>query len=76
MQPELILDVCADLGEGPAWDAASNQLTWVDIRAGDLHIFTPQTGNDTRINLGEPIGCAAPGRAGDMVVALRSGIAV
>jgi sugar lactone lactonase YvrE len=75
MQPELLLDARAGLGEGPAWDAAANMLYWVDIHAGDLHIFHPQNNTDSRISLGEPVGCAAPCQSGDLVIALRSGFA-
>jgi sugar lactone lactonase YvrE len=75
MKPELLLDARAELGEGPAWDAAANKLTWVDIHAGDLHIFHPQNATDSIISLGEPVGCGVPCQSGDLVIALRSGIA-
>jgi sugar lactone lactonase YvrE len=75
MQPELLVDARAELGEGPAWHAATNRLYWVDIHAGDLHTFDPQSKTDSRISLGEPVGCAAPCQSGDLVIALRSGFA-
>ena len=75
MQPELLLDACLDLGEGPAWDASRGFLYWVDIHAGNLHIFNPQNRSDSWIDLGEPLGCVAPCRSGDVVIALRSGFA-
>ena len=75
MQPELLLDARADLGEGPAWDATGNRLYWVDIHAGDLHIYYPQNETDFRVNLGEPVGCVVPCQSGDVVIALRSGFA-
>jgi len=75
MQPELLLDLHLQLGEGPAWDAARGLLHFVDIHAGDLHTFDPRTGSDSIRELGEPIGCAAPARDGSLVLALqRSGI--
>jgi sugar lactone lactonase YvrE len=74
--PELLLDVRADLGEGPAWDASSKCLYWVDIRAGHLHLFNPQDSTDRHIDIGEPIGCAAPRSAGGVVLGLRSGFAL
>ncbi|MBE3118046.1 MAG: SMP-30/gluconolactonase/LRE family protein, partial [Candidatus Atribacteria bacterium] len=40
MQPELLLDARADLGEGPAWDASRGLLYWVDIHTGRLHTLT------------------------------------
>jgi sugar lactone lactonase YvrE len=75
MRPELLLDVHAELGESPAWDAASNRLYWVDIHAGDLHTFLPSNKTDTCFSLGEPIGCIAPCQSGDLITALRSGFA-
>jgi sugar lactone lactonase YvrE len=75
MQPELILDAHADLGEGPAWEATAQRLTWVDIRSGDLHFYDPQENTDVGICLGESIGCAAPCQNGDLVIGLKSGIA-
>ena len=74
--PELILDARLELGEGPAWEAHSGVLYWVNIPAGHLHIFNPQDGTDRTINVGEPIGCAAPRRQGGLVLGLRSGFAL
>jgi sugar lactone lactonase YvrE len=75
MQPELLLDAHAELGEGPCWDAAGERLYWVDIHAGVLHTFHPLNKTDTQIGLGEPVGCVAPCQSGDLIVALRSGFA-
>jgi sugar lactone lactonase YvrE len=75
MEPELLLDARADLGEGPVWDARGGCLYWVDIHAGDLHIFDPVEKTDRRRSLGEPLGCVAPRRSGGLVLALRSGFA-
>jgi sugar lactone lactonase YvrE len=76
MQPELLLDARAELGEGPAWDAAANRLYWVDILVGDLHIFQPQDKTDSRISLGEMVGCIAPCKDGELIAGLRSGLAL
>ncbi|HTX91407.1 MAG TPA: SMP-30/gluconolactonase/LRE family protein [Anaerolineales bacterium] len=73
--PELILDSRADLGEGPAWDARTGLLSWVDIHAGQLHIFDPANGSDRSIALGEFLGCAAPRTSGGLALGLRHGFA-
>lgn len=39
-----VLDVRADVGEGPAWDAAAQRLIWVDITASEVHAYDPGTG--------------------------------
>lgn len=73
MDPELLLDARAELGEGPCWDARLGVLHWVDIHAGRMHTFHPDSGEDHFLSLGEPIGCCAPRRGGGLVLALRSG---
>jgi sugar lactone lactonase YvrE len=74
--PELVLDVRADLGEGPAWEARTDCLYWVDIHRGHLHIFNPPEATDRLIEVGEFLGCVAPRRSGGLVLALRSGFAL
>ncbi len=73
--PELLLDAKAELGEGPAWDAARNCLWWVDIMAGRLHRYHPDTGHDDFLELGQPLGCSAPCRSGKLVVGMKNGLA-
>jgi sugar lactone lactonase YvrE len=60
MQPELLLDARADLGECPAWDASRGLLYWVDIHTGDLHTYDPSEEIDRWVNVGESLGCVAP----------------
>ncbi len=60
MQPEMLLDARADLGEGPAWDASRGLLYWVDIHAGRLHTYDPGEQIDTWVHVGESLGCVAP----------------
>ena len=83
MQPELIIDARADLGEGPAWDAVANTLYWVDIHAGLLHCYDPQRDSDHHYHFDEPVSCIAPcnptwkspgGSSGDIILALKSGL--
>ena len=73
---ELALDAHADLGEGPAWDAAAQRLIWVDITAGLVHRFDPRTGRDEAIGVGQPVGAAAPTTAGGLIIAARDGFSL
>jgi len=73
--PKFLLDVKAELGEGPAWDAARGLLSWVDIYAGHLHIYDPVSGEDHAHELGVLLGCAAPTRSGKLVLGLCDGLA-
>ena len=75
MQPELVLDARADLGEGPAWDEHAGLLTWVDIRIGRLHFFDPRDASDRSLEVGESLGCAAPRKVGGLVLGLRHSLA-
>lgn len=61
------------LGEGPAWDARERRLLWVDIPAGVVHLLDPSTGDDRRLEVGQPVGAVVPDRAGGWAVAVRDG---
>ena len=74
--PDLVLDAQAQLGEGPCWDAATRTLYWINIYAGEIHACSPETGSDRVISVGEPIGCIAPTKDGELIIASQSGIAL
>lgn len=65
------------IGEGAVWDEGDQRLWWVDIPAGLIHRYDPETGVNDSFDFGEPVGCLArrdnaDGR-GDLVVAAKSG---
>lgn len=72
-EPELVLDVRAELGEGPVWDAARERLLFVDIMRGHVHEFNPSTGKDRVVEVGQPVGAIAPTVRGDWVIAAKDG---
>lgn len=66
MQTELLLDAKATLGEGPAWDAKTQTLYWLDILEKRVYA-------DTRIlaQLDELVGCLAPRKNGNLLLGTR-----
>jgi sugar lactone lactonase YvrE len=67
---EVAIPAQAVLGECPRWDAAASRLSWVDVKAGALHLFDPATRQDRRYELGAMAGAAAPTEGGELLVAL------
>lgn len=72
---ELVLDARAQLGEGPLWDAARRRLLWVDITAGELHAFDPETGQDSVAAVGQAVGAVGLRQGGGLVLAVAGGFA-
>ena len=72
MQPEIILDAQAELGEGPAWEATTETLYWVDILGKRVHYH--HKGENGYIQLDDMPGCLAPTKNGTLLVAARASI--
>lgn len=75
MNPELVLDARATLGEGAIWDSREQRLYWVDIEPGRLHVFYPSQGTDLAFELGEMVGTVVPRKGGGVMLALQRGFA-
>lgn len=73
MNCELVLDVRAELGEGPVWDDRRNRLLFLDIMRGHIHEFDPVTGLDRIVEVGKPVGCLALADRGDWIVGASDG---
>lgn len=71
----LALDARAALGESPLWDAARQQLLWVDIEAGCVHAWEPASGRQQSHALGQRVGTVVVRRSGGWIVALQRGLA-
>ena len=75
-QADLVLDARADLGEGPLWDVRTGELLWVDVMAGFVHRFDPESGIDRAFDVRQPVSAIVPRAAGGHVLALRDGFAL
>jgi sugar lactone lactonase YvrE len=73
LTPELVLDVRAELGEGPIWDAALRRLLFVDIHQRRLHSFDPITGDHRVFQLERAVSAITPTKAGDWLAAADLG---
>ncbi len=69
MNAELILDAKAALGEGPAWDAKTQTLYWIDILEKRIY-----AGTELLAQLDELIGCLAPCKNGHLIVGKRASL--
>lgn len=73
VEVELVLDLKAELGEGPVWDAERERLIFVDIMRGHVHEFDPVSGRDRILEVGQPVSAVAPSTRGDWIVAAHGG---
>jgi L-arabinonolactonase len=70
---DCVLDVKANLGEGPIWSTTDQNLYWVDINNCQLNKFNPINGKNITINVGSPIGCFAIKKNLNIILALTNG---
>ncbi len=63
MKTELVHDVKATLGEGPAWDSKTQTIYWVDIFGKRVY-----AGGQVLKELDEFIGCLAPCKNGHLIL--------
>ncbi|MEU8029258.1 SMP-30/gluconolactonase/LRE family protein [Streptomyces sp. NPDC049099] len=64
----------AELGEGPAWDPATDRLIWLDILGMRVHTYDPATGRRTVRTTEQHVGAAKPRAGGGLVLNLRDGV--
>jgi sugar lactone lactonase YvrE len=70
------VDVRAEVGEGPHWDAATMSLWFVDLTQGEVFRYDPATGDLASFSAGQEVGAVLPARSGGLVLAVRDGIAI
>lgn len=72
---EVLVDAHAEVGEGPLWDAGSQELLWVDIPQGRVHRSDVSSGQSRSVDVGQPVGAVALRAGGGLIGALRDGFA-
>jgi len=70
---ECVLDAKAGLGEGPVWDPVAACLYFVDITAGLVHRYDPETRSSRALPVCTMVGAVALSVAGDLLLAVRDG---
>jgi sugar lactone lactonase YvrE len=70
--PDVLLDLHLDLGEGPAWDATTGRLSFVDILAGRLCVADLDHVAHV-LDVGDHVGAALPVAGGGFLLARRDG---
>jgi sugar lactone lactonase YvrE len=73
---EAALHIRAQHAEGPAWDAETARLWWVDITGERVHCFDPESGSDISWGTAGQPGGVILAAAGEPVVAGPEGLAV
>lgn len=71
---EKVLDLHAEIGEGPIWDARQASLVFVESFGGTIYRYWPRTGELRRWRAGEAIGVAIPRSRGGLVVTGCNGV--
>jgi sugar lactone lactonase YvrE len=76
-EPRPVSSEVAELGEGARWNAAGNELIWVDLLAGVLR-RSVEDGDGLRtigeLTIGEPLGAVAPVENGGWLLAAARGL--
>lgn len=71
---ECVWPLAAQLGEGPAWNAATGELWFVDIRAAHIHVLHAASGNRRTFTAPESTAFVFPCAGGAYLCGLRSGL--
>lgn len=73
--PEVVLDLRAQLGEGALWNAARQRLQWIDIKGRRVFTYDPATGVNESCDVGQMVGTVVPRARGGLMLALHEGFA-
>lgn len=71
--PDLLLPARFEHPEGLVWDQRNDRLLWVDVFAAEVLSLKPSSGELTRYDVGQPVGCVAPTHGAELVCGVRDG---
>lgn len=74
IEPILVWNLGAELGEGPVWVERECALWFVDIKKHQIHRFDPSGGGRKSWTAPEQVGFILPAEGGGFVVGLQSGL--
>ncbi len=72
---KVVVDIRAQVGEGPIWDENTKTLFWVDIMSSTVYCYNPRTGTNQEYNIGQHVGAVVPRTSGGLLLALQNGFA-
>jgi sugar lactone lactonase YvrE len=75
LEAGLVADVGAVLGEGPAWDGRRQELVWVDIMAGTVHVHDAEGRRLGRYDSDGHVGSVLPADDGGWLLVTGDGFA-
>ena len=71
---EVAVDIRAEVGEGPHWDAGSMSLWFVDLTAGKVCRWDSLAATVSTFDVGQEVGAVVPRSGGGLVLAVRDGV--
>jgi sugar lactone lactonase YvrE len=74
MRPEVVVRQDDRLGEGPAWDARTREILWVDILTSRLHAYSLDSATTRTTTFEEPVAAVVPRAAGGWAVTAASAV--
>ena len=72
---ERVVDCRNQIGESVLWDAAAEEVVWVDIAAGEVWRYNPATGAIATVAVGDRIGAVGLRAEGGYVAGLATAFA-
>ncbi len=73
-EPELVVKVDCQIGEGPVWDERTNTLYFLDLLGNQIYAYDLTGGTLHSMDAGQNTGCMIPCKDGGLIAGLQNGI--